>query len=101
MLSFGTLYEELASPLVNQLRLLRRNQIGQDPYLEGAGAARRRVVDGPRASETETTAVRGLAILVILLILHAISLGAPPYIADDSDPTEYRHWENLPGAAIR
>jgi hypothetical protein len=34
-----------------------------------------------------------LAILLILLTFPAISFAAPPYITDDPEPTEYRHWE--------
>src|SRR5271154_4964292 len=44
-------------------------------------------------------AVRKLIALVILLIFAMISFApttsfaAPPYITDDPEPTDYRHWE--------
>ena len=37
--------------------------------------------------------VRRLAVVVFLLSFPVIAFAAPPYITDDPEPVEYRHWE--------
>lgn len=45
------------------------------------------------AAWPEVSAVPHLTIVVLLLILAAKAFAGPPYITDDPEPVEYRHWE--------
>jgi hypothetical protein len=45
------------------------------------------------ASHSLLTAVRPLALVVLVLIFSPRAFAGPPYITDDPEPVEYQHWE--------